>query len=180
MLKEIFGFSFAGGLFICLALSINYQLPSFEIMGFVDNRSMAHYLGFAGIFVLAHASNKLTTKSSFIILSCLVAAFFSLEMLRIVPTGMTTLTTLLGTMLLIPINLGSYTFNKASVLIFFVLLGAIVYWELITQPFFGGYINVAPRGYVQWGQVTLGCLGIFQGWWTSSFLNRLIGRASPV
>lgn len=173
MLKEIFGFSFVGGIFICLALSINYGVPHFLIMDFFDNRSLAHFFGFAGIFLLTHASNKLTKKSSFIIFLCVTVSSIALEVLNVITSGMAPLSILLIAMLLIPINLNSYSFNKASKLIASVLIGGIVYWEIIMQPFFGGYSNVEPRGYVQWEQVILGGLGVFWGFLLSAYMHSL-------
>ncbi|MAD76770.1 MAG: hypothetical protein CML20_18630 [Rheinheimera sp.] len=173
MLKEVFGFSFVGGVFIFLALVINYGVPHFLIRDFVDNRSLAHCFGFAGIFLLTHASNKLTKKSSFIILLCITIPTMALEVLNFLPSGVTSLTILLMAMLLIPINLNSYSFNKASKLIIMVLAGGIVYWEIIMQPWFGGYSNVEPRGYVQWEQVILGNVGVLLGWFLSAYINSM-------
>lgn len=173
MLKDIFGFSFVGVLFICLALSIYYGVHHFLIMDFVDNRSLAHFFGFAGIFLLAHASNMLNKKSSFIILLFVTIPSMTLEAFDIFPSGVTSLTILLMAMLLIPINLKSYSFKKASKLITMVLGGGIIYWEIIMQPLFGGYSHVEPRGYVQWEQVILGSVGVLLGWFLSGYINSM-------
>lgn len=157
-----------GALLLSIALIINYVTPAFSLFeGKIDERAMAHAIGFASMTVFGFGWLNLKRNLALVIMS--ISFIGGLAIAKFYSPGLAKLLlklTIFSIVNLFSPFLSRYLKDKfkhvALAFVFITVVLTSFYWEIYVQPNLGGYPDLLPRYYVQF-QLAMDIVGITLG-----------------
>ncbi|QDE30832.1 hypothetical protein [Shewanella polaris] len=157
-----------GTLLLSIALIINYVTPAFSLFdGKIDERAMAHAIGFASMTVFGFGWLNLKRNQALVIISIsfigglAIAKFYSPSLAKLLIT--LTIFSIVNLFSPFFFNYLKDKFKYVSLaFVFIAVVFTSFYWEIHVQPNLGGYPDLLPRYYVQF-QLAMDLVGIILG-----------------